>query len=203
MVGKDDVPSRDRVLEAAVQLFARYGLERTTLADIAQRAHLSKATLYHHFPEGKASIFHAAVEGIIERLWDQVRAQVEASGPAKARLLTYLRLRIETFDKQMMVWGLDRTIWGDMKPWAEVVLEGYFDRERELLVRLLTAARDEGVVRPCDIEMAARVLQATLRGLTVDGPIETKAIDRKRETDEVLAFLRAGFFLPEHRDVEG
>src|SRR5690606_11500383 len=67
MVAKDFDPPRTRILEAAVQLFARYGLERTTLADIAQCAHLSKATLYHHFPEGKASIFHAAVEGIIER----------------------------------------------------------------------------------------------------------------------------------------
>jgi hypothetical protein len=89
-----------------------------------------------------------------------------------------------------------------MKPWAEVVLERYFEREHELLVRLLGAARDDGVVRPCDIEVAARVLQATLRGLTVDGPIETKAADRKHETEEVLAFLRAGFFLPPHRDGE-
>jgi AcrR family transcriptional regulator len=202
MAGKEDPPPRARILEAAVQLFARYGLDRTTLADVAQRAHLSKATLYHHFPDGKASIFNAAIEGIIERLWEQVEAQVEASSDPEEQLFTYLRLRIETFDKQMMVWGLDRAIWSGMKPWAEGVLERYFERERDLLVRLLETARARGVVRPFDVEIAARMLQATLRGLTVDGPIETKAIDRKHETEEVLAFFKAGLFVPASHDRE-
>jgi TetR/AcrR family transcriptional regulator len=200
MVEKTIAPSRDRILDAAVQLFARFGLERTTLADIARRAHLSKATLYHHFPEGKASIFHAAVGGLLERMWVQVLAEVERAEDPKQQLLTYIRLRIDIFDKQMMVWGLDREVWGDMKPWVEVVLEQYFTLERELLVRLLADGKAAGIVRDVDEAVGARVTQALLRGMTFDGPIETTAADRKREVDEVLALLRGGLFIGSHRD---
>lgn len=186
--------SRERILDSAVLLFARFGLERTTLADIARRSKLSKATLYHHFPDGKASIFHVAVEGVLERMWTLVRADLERVSDPGDRLLAYARLRIEIFDKQIAVWGLDRDVWHDMKPWVETVLEQHFGRERELLVGLLTEGRDAGVVRPCDPELGARVIQALLRGLTFDGPIETTSADRARETDEVLALLRGGYF---------
>ncbi len=201
MVEKVSAPSRDRILDAAVQLFARFGLERTTLADIARRAHLSKATLYHHFPDGKASIFHAAVDGLLERMWEHVLSEVDRTDDPKEQLITYVRLRIDIFDKQMMVWGLDRQIWGDMKPWVEVVLERYFALERDLLVRLLARGKEAGVVRDCDEVVGARVTQALLRGMTFDGPIETTAIDRRREVDEVIAMLRGGLFTPSHRDV--
>ena len=195
MTVKGSPPSRERILESAVQLFARFGLERTTLADIARRSHLSKATLYHHFPDGKASIFHVAVEGVLERMWTLVETDLERVEAPGDRLLAYARMRIEVFDKQIAVWGLDRDVWHDMKPWVETVLERHFERERELLVGLLRRGHEAGVLRPCDPEIGARVIQALLRGLTFDGPIETTAIDRKRETDEVLALLRGGYFL--------
>ncbi len=200
MVEKEIAPSRDRILEAAVQLFARFGLERTTLADIARRAHLSKATLYHHFPDGKASIFNAAVGGLLDRMWEQVMSEVERAEDPKEQLFTYVRLRIDIFDKQIMVWGLDREVWGNMKPWVEIVLEQYFALERDLLVRLLTRGMEAGIVRHCDVTVGARVTQALLRGMTFDGPIETTAIDRRREVEEVIALLRGGLFVGGHRD---
>ncbi|MFO1082028.1 MAG: TetR/AcrR family transcriptional regulator [Reyranellaceae bacterium] len=53
--------TRDRVLEAAGRLFGLYGFRRTTLADIAREAGLSRQSVYSRFA-GKEAVLTALAE---------------------------------------------------------------------------------------------------------------------------------------------
>jgi AcrR family transcriptional regulator len=60
----DDAPTRppardERILDAAVTLVARWGVTKTSLADIAKEAGCSRASLYRSFPGGKQQLFAA------------------------------------------------------------------------------------------------------------------------------------------------
>lgn len=183
---------RQRVIDSALTLFARFGYGKTTLTDIASRARLSKATLYHHFPDGKTSLFHAAIHHVVDTLWEGVELEVRASeGPVK-QLLRYITLRIETFDREVMARGVDRAVWGDMKFGVEQAIQKYLDREFELLRQLFDAGITEGSIVGVDADFGARFLQAALRGLTVDGPIDTTARERRRDTEQLIAVLTTG-----------
>lgn len=46
-------PAQERALDAAVELVARWGLNKTTLGDVARTAGMSRATLYRAFPGGR------------------------------------------------------------------------------------------------------------------------------------------------------
>ena len=50
-----------RIIEAAVQLFARYGFKGTSTRDIAELAKVNEATLFRHFAR-KADLFWAAAD---------------------------------------------------------------------------------------------------------------------------------------------
>lgn len=52
--------NRGAIIAAATQLFLERGYDRTSLAQVAQRAGVSKATLFKQFPT-KAELFEAAV----------------------------------------------------------------------------------------------------------------------------------------------
>lgn len=54
--GRHDQPQQavDRVLAAAEALYERSGFEATTMADVAQQAGCSRATLYNYFPNKRA-----------------------------------------------------------------------------------------------------------------------------------------------------
>jgi AcrR family transcriptional regulator len=52
---------RVRILDGARAAFLRFGFERTTLADIAVGAGVSRSALYHYFP-GKEDVLEAVVE---------------------------------------------------------------------------------------------------------------------------------------------
>jgi AcrR family transcriptional regulator len=66
--------TRERLLVAAVETFARTGLAGTSVRDIAKRARIRVSTLYHYFPS-KEALYHA----VQDRVHAQVRELVVAT----------------------------------------------------------------------------------------------------------------------------
>lgn len=66
---------RDQVVQAAIGVFLRYGYARTTMADIAQAAGLSRPTLYLAFPD-KDAIFHAVVDAMVADKLSEIRQRL-------------------------------------------------------------------------------------------------------------------------------
>jgi AcrR family transcriptional regulator len=54
-------PTRDRILEAALELFINDGYDRTSLRQIAEKVGINKASLYYYFP-GKEEILKALAD---------------------------------------------------------------------------------------------------------------------------------------------
>lgn len=75
---------RNQLLQRLRKVFIRRGFDGATLAHLAQATELSKATLYHHFPGGKADMLEQLVRLSISEL--QVRCFVHLqnrTSPAK------------------------------------------------------------------------------------------------------------------------
>ncbi|CCE08407.1 Transcriptional regulatory protein [Bradyrhizobium sp. STM 3843] len=60
---------RERILDAAEQLFLERGFRSTSIDEIAERAPASKPTIYAHFP-GKEALFTAVIGRAIAKLTD-------------------------------------------------------------------------------------------------------------------------------------
>jgi AcrR family transcriptional regulator len=56
-----DTSTRQRILDAALELFARQGFAATSVRELARAVDLRESSLYNHFA-GKAAIFHALVD---------------------------------------------------------------------------------------------------------------------------------------------
>lgn len=83
---------REAILASAARLFARGGYPGTAMNQVAQDCGLSKATLYHYYPD-KYSLLVSIAEGHVERLQVLVR-EVEAQGLPPRERLRALILRI-------------------------------------------------------------------------------------------------------------
>jgi AcrR family transcriptional regulator len=79
-------PKEAAILRAAFECFARYGLRRTSMADIAKGAGMSRPALYLHYA-GKDDIFNALVRIHFERSEKAVAQVLATPGPAAERLL--------------------------------------------------------------------------------------------------------------------
>jgi TetR/AcrR family transcriptional repressor of lmrAB and yxaGH operons len=77
---------RQPIIDAAVTLFRRQGYAGTGLNDIVDESGAPKGSLYHYFPDGKASIAVAAVEEAGRRVADTV-AELAAKTASTGDLL--------------------------------------------------------------------------------------------------------------------
>jgi AcrR family transcriptional regulator len=66
--------SRDRILDAAMEVFAQSGYRRASMDQVAEAAQLTRQALYHYF-KSKADLFHASVEALHEGAHE---AEIEA-----------------------------------------------------------------------------------------------------------------------------
>lgn len=62
--------TRNRILKAALALFARQGYDGTTTKDLASKAGVAEGTLFRYFPNKKAILIEVAIAGWIEILTD-------------------------------------------------------------------------------------------------------------------------------------
>lgn len=94
-----------RILEAAKVLFARYGIKKTSIEEIAQYAGLGKGTIYLYF-KSKDEIFASICGTIKANLMQEVEDSLRplTLPQEKLRMLIYTRLRF--FDRLSKEFGL-------------------------------------------------------------------------------------------------
>jgi AcrR family transcriptional regulator len=82
---------KEDILDAAMQCIARYGINKTTLDDIARLVGLNKATLYYYY-DNKESIFIDALEREAGQLLTMVQESFKKNATAKDKIYTFLKI---------------------------------------------------------------------------------------------------------------
>ncbi|MFD7880947.1 TetR/AcrR family transcriptional regulator [Streptomyces bauhiniae] len=179
----------DTVLDAVRDCVLAVGVRRTTLADVARRAGVSRMTLYRRWPD-----LQTLVGDLMTREWLAVatRAMPDASdGPhTRARIVTGLVAGVTEFRDHPLFHKIL-----DVDP--ELLLPYVLDRRgatQEALLALLTDALREGhadgSVRVTHPERQARALLLL---------VQSFALSLRTMTDEDDAELDAAAFLGELR----
>jgi AcrR family transcriptional regulator len=75
--------ARERLVVAAVDLFVEQGYDATTVAQIAERAGLTKSTFFRHFPD-KRELLVAGQEVLSRLLAEGIAAAPDDAGPLEA-----------------------------------------------------------------------------------------------------------------------
>ena len=79
------IQCRQRILKASRQLFSTKGYEETTMEDVADRAEVSKATLYNYFP-GKDSLLLGIAEAELGQICQLIEGELSQVPSALERL---------------------------------------------------------------------------------------------------------------------
>jgi TetR/AcrR family fatty acid metabolism transcriptional regulator len=146
--------TRQRIVQSALEIFAREGYHATSMDAIAAAAAVSKGALYHHFP-GKLDLFSALVDEFSGGLAAAVTAAIAGQRGGLARVEAALRAAIETFGRHR---ALARIVLVE----APGLSPAYAERRRQVLGRFaalvrhyLDQAAAEGSIPPLDTEVAA------------------------------------------------
>src|SRR5690606_25664309 len=171
--------SRQRILDAALRLFARYGYAATSVRQIAEEAGVAQGLLYNYF-DGKEALLRAMLE---RSAADVERSLSQAAGGAtpQERLERLVRSAFDIVGEHLSFWRLSYQL--RMQPGVLEELEeatrAWTESTRARIERLL---REVGVK---DAPIEARVLFAA-----IDGAAQHYALDTTHyPVEEVSAAL--------------
>jgi AcrR family transcriptional regulator len=93
--------TRQKILEAAAQIFSQKGYHATSMSDIASAVNLQKASLYHHVnskQEILLSLLDEALEMVTSRISKVIACQAPSDEKLRLAIYTYLKTLIEQRD---------------------------------------------------------------------------------------------------------
>lgn len=146
--------TRERLLDAALELFGERGYDSVTVAEIAERAGLTKRTFFRHFTD-KREVLFAGQEFLSRVFADAIAAAPEAASPA-AMVGRALAAAAAGFGPERQARG--RRI-------RAVVADHSDLHERELLKRATLNAAMAGALRERGVPDPAARLAAEIGGL--------------------------------------
>jgi len=103
----DGTKTRERILEAAANLFAERGFQAATHAEIARRSGVNSALLNYHFTD-KTTLYRKAWEFAQERTAQKYPALLSNSAPAEERFRELIRTIVQAAADPM---SADQEIW--------------------------------------------------------------------------------------------
>lgn len=89
-----DITPRDKILEAAEQLFARRGFAGVGLSEVAEACGLGKSSLFHHF-KSKVDLYAAVVGRILDQIDERMTRALAAGGDPLTRIDRWLDTLID------------------------------------------------------------------------------------------------------------
>jgi len=186
--------SRDELLAAALQVFARRGYRQAGVDEIAAAAGYSKGALYWHF-SGKEDLLAALLEERVDAPMRDMVALLESAPPDRDMSEEATREFARRLSTERDAVLLEREYWSLAIRDPELRAR-YAERQAELrgaLARALEArARHLGTpALPMPAEDVARIVMSIIGGLAIDDLVEPGSI-RPELLGEALAVVYAG-----------
>lgn len=158
--------TRAKLVDVARQLFAKKGVEDTTMNDIAQASKKGRRTLYTYF-KSKEQIYMAVVESELEMLSTQMeKAASKPVSPDKK----ILELIMTHLDAIKMVVYRNGTLRADFfrDIWRVEAMRKEFDwKETAVFRRVLHEGKEQNLFDIDNVEITADILHYCIKGIEV------------------------------------
>ncbi len=158
--------TRSRLIDCARVLFAKNGLEGTSMNDIALAAGRGRRTLYTYF-KSKDEIYLAVVETELERLFSKMEEVARKKIPPEDKIVQLIFAHLEVIKEVVLRNGTLRAEFF-REIWKVETVRKNFDRtEVALFRRVLNEGNEDGVFDILNVKLTAEIMHYCLKGCEV------------------------------------
>ena len=158
--------TRDKFIEVARQLFARKGVENTTMNDIASASDKGRRTIYTYF-KSKRDIFNAVIERETDQLLNKLRIIVAKPISPEEKFYEYINCRFETMKEIVSRNGSLRAgFFRDVRK-VDRARKIISKKEISMLSDILEEGVQPGVFEIDDMSRTAVIITLAIHGLDV------------------------------------
>lgn len=158
--------TRAKLVDVARQLFAKRGVDDTTMNDIAVASKKGRRTLYTYF-KSKEDIYMAVVESELEMLSDAMEQVAKKDITPDEKILKLIETHLDSI--KMVVYrngtlraGFFRNIWR-----VEAARKNFDTKEIKLFKQVLAEGKDKGIFDIDNVDIIADIVHYCIKGIEV------------------------------------
>jgi AcrR family transcriptional regulator len=154
----------NRILSAAQTRFGMYGLEKTTMREIAEELNLSKGALYYYFSD-KEHLYKAVVEKEQDEFITLFRNTIEMMDSPEEMLFEYIKIRSEHFRTLVNLSRFRMNDFWLMKPIMESTWHAFHAKEVEIIETIFNLGIKSHLFKMDNANELAELFLDLLKGL--------------------------------------
>lgn len=190
---------REKILAGAAKLFQKFGLEKTTIEDIAREAGKGKSTLYYYF-KSKEDIFDAIIKEENQKFFSVLQQAVSEATTGMDKLTVFCKARLENLKywtnlyNVMVQEGIEALRTGRGGPSARHRIQ-HDNKETSILKSILQYGIVTGEFRvfsESELDMIAFVFMSSMHGMEMDLVIHERLDEVLENFDFLLSMMLRG-----------
>jgi len=157
---------REQIIEGAIKRFTHFGINKTTMNEIADDLSVSKPALYYYFPD-KTSLIIGVIDRIFNDYFEAVQKEHQLGGPIEKTLISLVDIGHRFFQKYYMLHLSGGSPDSSLNS-AEVkshIME-MNSKQNTLFAKIFNEAAARGEIEAVDIEKMADLYLSSQSGIT-------------------------------------
>ncbi len=169
---------KNQILNAAKQVFGRFGFVKTTLDDVANAVGMKKASLYYYY-ESKEELFKDVVKSETSELIKELENKIFTIDDVHTQLKTYIKIRLDYFQKLINIHNLTVNSILEFKPITELLYREFFEKQIQIVVKIFSDGQQRGELKNVDTHRTANIFISAIES------IATKVLCKSKSTNEI------------------
>lgn len=179
----DKKEKKTRILEASIRVFAKKGLSKTKMEDIAEAASIGKGTIYEYF-RSKDEILEASFQHFLDGVESIFSQKLVGITDPLEKLFAYISAWADVLDSEYMEYvEIILDFWAEgirtKGKFATVDLPKYYEESRTLIQSILEECIRKRKIRSVNTEVVASAIIGSLDGLIIQWVIDRNVFDMK------------------------
>ncbi|RLD13380.1 TetR/AcrR family transcriptional regulator [candidate division KSB1 bacterium] len=181
---------KERILSVAQKIFARFGIQKTTMDEIAKMARMGKATLYYYF-KSKEEIFAQVIHKESRVLKKKLQEAISKADTPQEKIKAYVLTRMMHLKELSNYYSTLTDKYLEHYSFVENERKDFTEYEIKTLTEILKQGIEQNVFGMQDVELAARMIAIALKGLEYPLIVENK--NNNNMEDEINQMLNILF----------
>jgi AcrR family transcriptional regulator len=173
------------IIETSQKRFGLFGVEKTSMREIADDLKLSKASLYYYFPD-KESLYKAVVQKEQNEFINKITERILSIEEPEQLLREYATARQSYFRTLLNLSRLRLETYSDLKPALRETIQIFKEKEKEIIKKIFDKGINGGIFFISDTDQTASLFLDLLRGLRVTVVKEKETMVIEEEEYDLL-----------------
>jgi AcrR family transcriptional regulator len=186
-----DDTTRALIIKTAAEFFAKYGLSKTTVDDIAKSIGMAKSSLYYYF-KSKEEIFSAVLDKEMDQFKQRMHEALKSADDPREKIRTYVLVRMKCMRELLNMYSALRDDYLKHYEFIQKMRETYDFQERELLKGILHEGYSKGIFKIKDITLTSYAIIVAVKGFEYDWAVRGREEDVRQNVESLLEVLFMG-----------